>query len=102
MLYPNPFSPKQALFLCRVNGARSLMAEAITNAFAGDGSRAYSAGLEPIEFAPKLAFKVLEERSIPTIGLRPKDIREFTGPQAKPFDFVITTCGLKAGEVCPT
>ena len=44
-----------------------------------------------------IALKVLEERGIPTIGLKPKSLAQLMRSETK-FDFVITTCEVKAGE----
>lgn len=90
------------LYLCRINSSRGLMAEAITNAFSGDGFRAYSAGIESIDFAPEDGLAVIERHGIPTEGLHPKLSTEFTGRRAPKFHFVITLCNLDQGEVCPT
>jgi protein-tyrosine-phosphatase len=90
------------LFLCRVNGARSIMAEAITNAFAGSRVRAYSAGIEPIEQIPNAVLSVLWDHGIPIAGLRPKTISEFLGPDACDLDLIVTVGGQTLAELCPS
>lgn len=92
---------KKILFLCRVNGGRSIMAEAIMNQFSGGLFRAYSAGLEPVETVPKMVLKVLQSHGIKTGHLRPKSIASLEA-QGLDFDFVISTCDREVGEACPT
>lgn len=94
--------PRTILFLCRLNGARSIMAEAITNARSDGLLRAYSAGVEPLKALPPPVLATLRRHDIPTDGLHPKIWNEFTVPNAQPIDFVITTCDVDASEVCPS
>ncbi|MEK6678610.1 MAG: arsenate reductase ArsC, partial [Nitrospirota bacterium] len=54
---------KRVLFVCKHNSARSQMAEAFLNAFAGDRFEAESAGLEPGVLNP-LAVQVMKEAGI--------------------------------------
>jgi len=95
------FGRKKILFLCRVNGGRSIMAEAIMNQFSGGLFRAYSAGLEPVETVPKTVLRVLQSHGIKTGLLRPKSIASLES-QGIGFDFVISTCDRAVGEACPT
>jgi arsenate reductase (thioredoxin) len=101
MSLPSPPRVKNVLYLCRVNGARSIVAEAITNHFSGGALRAFSAGVEPLDAVPAPVIKVLEERHLSVAGLRPKQWDEFADINAPQFDFVITTCDPTLGERCP-
>lgn len=93
---------KKILFLCRVNGGRSIMAEAITNTFGGSLFRAYSAGLEPVTAIPPMVTTVLAGHGIATSRLHPKSIDDLRAIAADDFDFVISTCDRSVGEACPT
>lgn len=92
--------PKEVLFLCRDNGARSLMGEAILNSFSGGGMRAFSAGVEPRKDIPMPVTQVIESRGVSIKGLRPKLWSEFEGPAAHKFDFVISICNSEAADAC--
>ncbi len=98
----NETEPTNVLFLCRVNGARSIMAEAITNAFAEGRVRAHSAGVEPIEQIPNAVLSVLWDHGIPIAGLRPKTITEFLGPDGCDLDLIVTVGGQTLAELCPS
>lgn len=93
---------KRVLYLCWINGPRSMMAEAITNARSNGSIRAYSAGLVPAPAVSAALLALLQERSVPTGSLRVKDVTEFVGPLAPNLDFVITTCDRSRREACPT
>lgn len=92
--------PRTVLFLCRVNGGRSIMAEALTNARSSGSFLAFSAGVDPVDRIPRPVLEILQQNGVPTDGLRPKLWREFAGIGGRPLDFVITTCDTKASEVC--
>lgn len=92
--------PKEVLFLCRDNGARSLMAEAILNSFSGGGMRAFSAGIEPRKVIPMPVTQVINSRGVSIKGLRPKLWSEFDGLAAHKLDFVFSICDPKVNEVC--
>ncbi len=89
------------LFLCTGNSARSIMAEAILRAEAGDRFNAFSAGTRPVGAVHPLALDLLQSLGHDTAALRSKDIDEFTGAEAPPLDFVFTVCDRAANEECP-
>ena len=96
-------SPRNILFLCTGNSARSILAEALVNnlplcagKFAG-----YSAGSHPVGRVNPFAIELLQSKDIDTRELRSKTWDEFAGPDAPAIDFVITVCDQAAGEQCP-
>ena len=48
-----------------------------------------------------LALRLLQERGIPTDGLRSKGWEEFAATGAPAMDLIVTVCDNAAGEVCP-
>jgi arsenate reductase (thioredoxin) len=93
--------PFNVLFLCTGNSARSLMAEVLLNHWGRGRFRAFSAGSEPTGAIHPLTLEVLERSHLPTLGLRSKSWKEFSGPGAPDLHFVLTVCGNAAKEVCP-
>ncbi|PRX37782.1 arsenate reductase [Meinhardsimonia xiamenensis] len=89
------------LFLCTGNSARSIMAEAILRAEAGDRFNAFSAGTRPAGAVHPLALDLLQSLGHDTGSLRSKDLDEFTGERAPQLDFVFTVCDRAANEECP-
>ena len=61
----------------------------------------YSAGSFPKTAVHPLALAVLNERLLPTEGLRSKSWDEFAKPDAPVMDYIFTVCDNAAGEVCP-
>jgi protein-tyrosine-phosphatase len=95
-----PAGAKGVLFLCRDNGARSQMAEAILNAFCGGSMRGHSAGIKPLAQIAEPVLQVIESHGIRTQGLRPKPWGEFDGADSENLEFVISICDPEAGEAC--
>jgi arsenate reductase len=85
------------LFLCTGNSARSLMAEALLRARAGDRFDAQSAGMNPRGVHP-CTLKVLEELGIDTAALRSKPSSDFLGKV--PVRIAIIVCE-RAHQSCP-
>jgi arsenate reductase len=94
-------APRNILFLCTGNSARSIFAESIMNALARGRYRAYSAGSHPTGQVNPFALELIAKQGLPTGDLRSKNWDEFAVPGAPPMDFVITVCDRAAGEVCP-
>lgn len=88
---------KKVLFLCTANSCRSQMAEGLLRHFYGGRFDAYSAGAMAT-FVHPLAVKSMKEIGIDISSQRSKSIAEFAGWT---FDYVITTCGGTAKDVCP-
>jgi arsenate reductase (thioredoxin) len=96
-------APINVLFLCTHNSARSILAEALLNAMAGDRFKAYSAGSSPRDQQQPhpLGLQVLQAAGIDTEGLHSKSWDAFAAPGAPQMDLIITVCDNAAGEVCP-
>lgn len=89
------------LFICTGNSARSIFAESILRAEAGDRFEAYSAGTRPYSELNPFALEVLEQKGHDISVLRAKNVAEFQGGDAPKFDFVFTVCDRAANEECP-
>ena len=93
--------PFRVLFICTGNSARSIFAEAILRAEAGDRFEVHSAGTRPYSALNPFAVELLEAKGHDTSVLRAKTVAEFQGPEAPVFDFVFTVCDQAANEECP-
>lgn len=94
-------SVPRVLFLCSANSARSIMAEALLRTLGGGRFKAFSAGSHPAGRVHPFAIEALARNGCDVIGLRSKAWSEFTGPGARPMDYVITVCDSAADEACP-
>jgi len=89
------------LFLCTGNSARSILAESLLRAIAGDRFVAHSAGSRPAGRVHPRVVAYLKAHGLPTDALRSKGWDEFAAAGAPPLDFVVTVCDNAAGEACP-
>jgi len=87
--------PRNILFMCVANSARSQMAEAMARSLARDGVTIASAGSSPTVVRPE-AIAVLAEIGVDAGGLRSKGVSEI---DVDGVQLLITLC---ADEVCPT
>lgn len=94
-------APRNVLFVCSGNAARSQFAEAILNRAGGGRFRAFSAGTKPQKRLSEDAAAVLEAHGHATQDLKPKAVAGFQRPSAPIMDFVFTVCDLAANEDCP-
>jgi len=95
------FEPKNLLFLCTGNSARSLVAEAVLNDHGAGRFRASSAGSQPRGEPHPVAIETLAEAGYETQSLRSKSWDEFADDAAPALDIVITLCDSAASEACP-
>lgn len=92
------------LILCTHNSARSALAEAMLNHWAGRLGRdvtAHSAGSAPSGRINPFAIDVLQRAGIATESLRSKSWDEFSVDGAPKLSIVITVCDSAAAESCP-
>ncbi|MGR3709571.1 MAG: metalloregulator ArsR/SmtB family transcription factor [Alterinioella nitratireducens] len=89
------------LFICTGNSARSIFAESILRALAGDRFEAFSAGTDPESQLNPFALEVLRQNGHDVSGLHAKTVATYQGPDAPVFDFVFTVCNRAANEACP-
>jgi len=90
-------SKAKVLFLCTGNSARSQMAEAFLQKYAGDRFDVVSAGLEPKGINPYTR-RVMDEADIDISRQYSKDVMEYLGRVH--FGYVITVCD-NAEANCP-
>ncbi|MCK9329304.1 MAG: arsenate reductase ArsC [Candidatus Cloacimonetes bacterium] len=88
---------KKVLILCTGNSCRSIMAEALINAYLRDNWQAFSAGVSPSKVNPR-AITIMQEIGIDINSYRSKSVSEFL--QRDDIDLVVTVCD-NAKETCP-
>lgn len=89
------------LFICSGNSARSIFAETLMRAAAGDRFEVFSAGTNPQSALNPYAVALLEAKGHDVSTLRSKHVSEFQGADAPTMDFVFTVCDAAANEECP-
>lgn len=89
----------KVLFVCVHNAARSQMAEAYLEHFAGDYFSAESAGFEPADINP-FVVEVMKEEGIDISNRKSKKVFDFF-KQGKTYQYVITVCDEANAERCP-
>jgi len=94
-------APRNVLFLCSRNSARSIMAEGLMNALGTGRFIARSAGSDPSGEVHPLALETLRRMHLADADYRSKPWSEFAAPAAPHLDFVFTVCDVAAGEACP-
>jgi len=91
----------RVLFLSQRNSARSMMAESIANNIGRGQLEAFSAGVRPAASVDPVAMELLHHAGLPVPDHPPRHVREFSAPDAPPFDFVFTLSDTAAGEAPP-
>jgi len=95
-----PTGPRQVLFVCIHNSARSQMAEAFVNQMCQGSFVASSAGLEPGQLNP-LVVEAMQEVGIDISAASTTGVAEVLAA-GRQFDRVITVCDEASAERCPT
>lgn len=96
-----PDQPRNVLFLCTHNSARSILAEGLMTRLGAGRWLGHSAGSHPSGRVNPVAPKVLQSLGCATDGMHSKHWHVFAGPDAPVMDFIITVCDNAAGETCP-
>jgi len=86
--------PKNILFLCPDNAARSIMAEAYLRQAGRPLARAYSAGAAPADAIDHRTLALLESVGLRTGGLTPKSIETFAVAGSPRMSLVTALCDL--------
>jgi protein-tyrosine-phosphatase len=89
------------LVLCTGNSARSIMLEAILQAYGNGRVKAYSAGSDAVGRVNPYALRLLQKLGYDTRDYRSKSWDVFAGPNAPVMDAVITVCGGARDTTCP-
>lgn len=89
---------RRVLVLCTGNSCRSIIAEALINAYGAERFEAFSAGSRPTGRVHPRALRTLERHGIQVRLPRSKSWDEFAGQR---FDCVVTVCDSAARETCP-
>ena len=92
-------SKKRILFVCVHNSARSQMAEAFVNNFAGERFEADSAGIEPGKLNPFVVL-AMKEIGIDISENNTNSVKDFFD-EGRKYDYVVAVCDKKAAEQCP-
>lgn len=94
----NQSKPKNVLFVCTGNSARSILAEALLNQMGQGQFQARSAGSHPTGVVNPMTLQRLQ---LPSGNCRSKSWGEFAGQDAPELAFVFTVCDRAAGDTCP-
>lgn len=90
----------KVLFLCNENNARSQIAEAILNEYAGDRFEAQSAGIVAGTLDP-IAIQSMQDIGIDMTNKRTKTINELQ-EKGEVFNYIITVCSDDTHKKCPS
>jgi arsenate reductase len=93
--------PRNILFLCTHNSARSILAEGLLTRLGAGRWVGHSAGSHPSGRVNPFAIEVLQALGCATHAMHSKHWQGFAASDAPAMDFVITVCDNAAGEVCP-
>ena len=96
-----PDQPRNVLFLCTHNSARSILAEGLMTRLGAGRWVGHSAGSHPSGRVHPFALEVLQSLGCAADGMHSKHWHVFAGPRAPLMDFIITVCDNAAGEACP-
>lgn len=89
------------LFVCEKNSARSQMAAALLNKYAGDHFTAESAGLEAGVLNPYAVEALKQDEGIDISNNPTRNVFEIFKGKSMGYSYVITVCSDQAAEKCP-